>query len=179
MKIRQIMALTGATVVCGNGREDHEVQCAFAISAVRIVCMLHRPVTRSTPLQSNVRTSLIKRVVVALYEAKVNVVAHAWRGTVLADIEVDRISLLLQDEGPGIPDIGQAMQEGFSTASAAVREMGFGAGMGLPNMKKNVDELTIESKVGEGTVVRMLTYFSANKQPVGMLWAISRQSSRS
>ena len=66
------------------------------------------------------------------------------------------------DQGPGIPDIGQAMQEGFSTASAAVREMGFGAGMGLPNMKKNVDELTIESKVGEGTVVRMLTYFSAN-----------------
>ena len=62
----------------------------------------------------------------------------------------------------GDTDIGQAMQEGFSTASAAVREMGFGAGMGLPNMKKNVDELTIESKVGEGTVVRMLTYFSAN-----------------
>ena len=74
----------------------------------------------------------------------------------------DRISLLLQDEGPGIPDIDQAMQEGFSTASAAVREMGFGAGMGLPNMKKNVDELMIESKVGEGTTVRMLTYFSAN-----------------
>jgi len=103
--------------------------------------------------QLSVDPRIIKRVVVALYEAEVNVVAHAWRGTVLADIEVDRISL---------PDIGQAMQEGFSTASAAVREMGFGAGMGLPNMKKNVDELTIESKVGEGTVVRMLTYFSAN-----------------
>lgn len=112
--------------------------------------------------QLSVDPRIIKRVVVALYEAEVNVVTHAWRGTVLADIEVDRISLLLQDEGPGIPDIGQAMQEGFSTASAAVREMGFGAGMGLPNMKKNVDELTIESKVGEGTVVRMLTYFSAN-----------------
>ena len=82
--------------------------------------------------QLSVDPRIIKRVVVALYE------------------------------GPGIPDIGQAMQEGFSTASAAVREMGFGAGMGLPNMKKNVDELTIESKVGEGTVVRMLTYFSAN-----------------
>ena len=108
--------------------------------------------------QLSVDPRIIKRVVVALYEAEVNVVAHAWRGTVLADM----ISLLLQDEGPGIPDIGQAMQEGFSTASAAVREMGFGAGMGLPNMKKNVDELTIESKVGEGTVVRMLTYFSAN-----------------
>ena len=112
--------------------------------------------------QLSVDPRIIKRVVVALYEAEVNAVAHAWRGTVLADIEADRISLLLQDEGPGIPDIGQAMQEGFSTASAAVREMGFGAGMGLPNMKKNVDELTIESKVGEGTVVRMLTYFSAN-----------------
>ena len=112
--------------------------------------------------QLSVDPRIIKRVVVALYEAEGNVVAHAWRGTVLADIEADRISLLLQDEGPGIPDIGQAMQEGFSTASAAVREMGFGAGMGLPNMKKNVDELTIESKVGEGTVVRMLTYFSAN-----------------
>lgn len=112
--------------------------------------------------QLSVDPRIIKRVVVALYEAEVNVVAHARRGTVLADIEADRISLLLQDEGPGIPDIGQAMQEGFSTASAAVREMGFGAGMGLPNMKKNVDELTIESKVGEGTVVRMLTYFSAN-----------------
>ena len=112
--------------------------------------------------QLSVDPRIIKRVVVALYEAEVNVVAHALRGTVLADIEADRISLLLQDEGPGIPDIGQAMQEGFSTASAAVREMGFGAGMGLPNMKKNVDELTIESKVGEGTVVRMLTYFSAN-----------------
>ena len=112
--------------------------------------------------QLSVDPRIIKRVVVALYEAEVNVVAHAGRGTVLADIEVDRISLLLQDEGPGIPAIGQAMLEGFSTASAAVREMGFGAGMGLPNMKKNVDELTIESKVGEGTVVRMLTYFSAN-----------------
>ena len=112
--------------------------------------------------QLSIDPRIIKRVVVALYEAEVNVVAHARHGTVLADIEVDRISLLLQDEGPGIPDIDQAMQEGFSTASAAVREMGFGAGMGLPNMKKNVDELMIESKVGEGTTVRMLTYFSAN-----------------
>ena len=74
--------------------------------------------------QLSVDPRIIKRVVVALYEAEVNVVAHAWRGTVLADIEADRISLLLQDEGPGIPDIGQAMQEGFSTASAAARSSG-------------------------------------------------------
>lgn len=106
---------------------------------------------------------IIKRVVIALYEAEVNIVAHAWRGTVIADIEADKITLLLQDEGPGIPDIEQAMQEGFSTASAAVREMGFGAGMGLPNMKKNVDELQIESRIGKGTTVRMMTRFSGKE----------------
>ena len=111
--------------------------------------------------QLSIDPRIVKRVVVALYEAEVNVVAHAWRGTVLAEIEADKINLLLQDEGPGIPDIERAMQEGYSTATPAVREMGFGAGMGLPNMKKNVDELNIESKVGEGTTVRMITYFKA------------------
>ena len=90
---------------------------------------------------------IIKRVVVALYEAEVNIVAHAWRGTVVAEL-------------PGIPDISLAMREGYSTASEAVREMGFGAGMGLPNMKKNVDELTIESQVDVGTTVRMVTWFN-------------------
>ena len=110
--------------------------------------------------QLSVDPRIIKRVVVALYEAEVNVVAHAWRGTVLVDVEADKIIMQLQDEGPGIPDIGQAMKEGYSTASPAVREMGFGAGMGLPNMKKNVDELNLESKVGVGTTVRMMTWFS-------------------
>lgn len=109
--------------------------------------------------QLSVDPKVIKRVVVALYEAEVNVVAHAWRGTVLAELDSEKITLCLQDEGPGIPDISRAMQEGYSTASAAVREMGFGAGMGLPNMKKNVDELTIESEVGVGTTVRMITRF--------------------
>lgn len=109
--------------------------------------------------QLGVDPRIIKRVVIALYEAEVNIVAHAWRGTVVAEIDADKITLLLEDEGPGIPDIQQAMQEGFSTASAAVREMGFGAGMGLPNMKKNVDELQIESRPGKGTTVRMMTRF--------------------
>lgn len=109
--------------------------------------------------QLSIDPRIIKRIVVALYEAEVNIVAHAWRGNVLAELEADKITLTLKDEGPGIPDIEQAMQEGFSTASPAVREMGFGAGMGLPNMKKNVDELTIESKVGVGTNVRMITWF--------------------
>ena len=93
---------------------------------------------------------IIKRVVVALYEAEVNIVAHAWRGTVVAELDADKISL----------EISLAMREGYSTASEAVREMGFGAGMGLPNMKKNVDELTIESQVDVGTTVRMVTWFN-------------------
>lgn len=113
--------------------------------------------------QLSVDPRIIKRIVVALYEAEVNIVAHAWRGSVLAELGADKIMLTLKDEGPGIPDIPQAMQEGYSTASPAVREMGFGAGMGLPNMKKNVDELTIESKVGVGTTVRMITWFASKK----------------
>lgn len=109
--------------------------------------------------QLSVDPKIIRRIVVALYEAEVNVVAHAWRGTVAAELDAEKITLCLKDEGPGIADISQAMQEGYSTASAAVREMGFGAGMGLPNMKKNVDELNIESVVGVGTTVRMVTRF--------------------
>lgn len=110
--------------------------------------------------QLSVDPKVVKRVVVALYEAEVNIVAHAWRGTVRAEIDGEKIRLELSDEGPGIPDIDRAMQEGYSTASEAVREMGFGAGMGLPNMKKNVDELTIDSRVGIGTTVRMTTWFA-------------------
>lgn len=115
---------------------------------------------KKTLKQLSIDPKVIKRIVVALYEAEVNVVAHAWKGEVLADVEANQITLTLNDEGPGIPDIPLAMQEGYSTASSAVREMGFGAGMGLPNMKKNVDELHIESRVGVGTNVRMITRFS-------------------
>ncbi|MDR2969893.1 MAG: ATP-binding protein [Tannerellaceae bacterium] len=115
---------------------------------------------KKTLKQLSVDPRIIKRIVVALYEAEVNVVAHAWKGEVLAEVEANQITLTLRDEGPGIPDIPLAMQEGYSTASPAVRQMGFGAGMGLPNMKKNVDELEIESRVGVGTNVRMVTRFS-------------------
>ncbi len=87
--------------------------------------------------QLNVDYRIIKRIVVALYEAEVNVVAHAYRGWIDANIDTDKIQLTLTDEGPGIPDIEKAMKPGFSTASAKVREMGFGAGMGgLPNIRK-------------------------------------------
>lgn len=106
--------------------------------------------------QLNVDPEIIKRVVVSLYEAEVNVVAHAFEGEVSVAIDTERIFIRIQDKGPGIQDIALAMEEGFSTASDQVREMGFGAGMGLPNIQKNADSLTISSEVGEGTVVEIL-----------------------
>lgn len=115
---------------------------------------------KKTLKQLNVDPSVIKRLVVALYEAEVNIVAHAYQGVIYADIDEDKVSVKLVDEGPGIPDINLAMQEGYSTASPAVREMGFGAGMGLPNMKRNVDELKVSSEVGVGTTVELMVYIN-------------------
>lgn len=108
---------------------------------------------KKTLKQLNVDPLIIKRVVIALYEAEVNIVAHAYRGVVYAHIEGSGIKLRLEDEGPGIPDIGMAMTPGFSTASQAVREMGFGAGMGLPNISENADDFKLESVVGKGTTL--------------------------
>ena len=110
--------------------------------------------------QLNIDAMLIKRIVVALYEAEVNVVAHAYEGVMKVAVNPEYIEVIISDKGPGIPDISLAMQEGYSTASPKVREMGFGAGMGLPNMKKNCDKLETESNVNEGTKVTMTTYFS-------------------
>ena len=111
--------------------------------------------------QLNVDPKVIKRVVVALYEAEVNIVAHAFNGIIYIDIDTEKIEIKLIDEGPGIADIELAMQQGYSTASSEVREMGFGAGMGLPNIKNNTDELKVTSEVGKGTTVEMITYLSS------------------
>jgi anti-sigma regulatory factor (Ser/Thr protein kinase) len=109
--------------------------------------------------QLNLDSKTIKKVVVAVYEAEVNVVAHAWHGEVLAKIDDSGITIIIKDEGPGIEDIEQAMTIGYSTASKEVREMGFGAGMGLSNIKKNTDELEIKSTVGKGTTVTFRNNF--------------------
>lgn len=109
--------------------------------------------------QLGVRTEIVKRTVVALYEAEVNIVAHALRGDIHVQLEEDKIVIKLIDQGVGIPDINKAMEKGFSTASAQVREMGFGAGMGLPNIKANSDKLAISSTPGEGTTVEITNYF--------------------
>ena len=115
---------------------------------------------KKTLKQLNVSPQIVKRVVVALYEAEVNAIAHAYGGTIYADIEPDKIILKVEDTGPGIPDIDWAMQEGHSTASPEVRNMGFGAGMGLPNIQKNVDKLNVQSTVGVGTTVEMEVNFT-------------------
>ena len=101
----------------------------------------------------------IKRIVVAVYEAEVNVAAHAHKGWLKALFEENSILVTVQDEGPGIEDIDRAMEAGYSTASKKVREMGFGAGMGLPNIRKNTDELEITSTAGEGTTVKFRCFY--------------------
>lgn len=115
---------------------------------------------KKTLKQLNVSPSIVKRVVVALYEAEVNAIAHAYGGKVYVDIASDKIKIVVADKGPGIPDIAMAMQEGYSTARPEVRDMGFGAGMGLPNMQKNVDKLNVTSEVGVGTTVEMEVNFA-------------------
>ncbi len=98
---------------------------------------------------------VIRRVAIATYEAEMNVVVYADRATVTFEVTPAEITVTLEDQGRGIADIEQAMQEGFSTATDEIREMGFGAGMGLPNIKKNSDDLEVTSEVGVGTTVRI------------------------
>lgn len=100
---------------------------------------------------------LIRRTAIAMYEGEINMVIHAGGGTADVDIDPDRIEILLTDHGPGIDNLDLAMREGFSTASDSIRELGFGAGMGLPNMKKYADDLKILTVPGQGTTVRILT----------------------
>ncbi len=105
--------------------------------------------------QLGVDSEVLRRVAVAGYEAELNLIIHSLGGTLTMRMSPNEITLVSQDSGPGIPDIEQAMREGFSTAGEEARDLGFGAGMGLPNMKRNADEFTIESAMGRGTVIRM------------------------
>jgi anti-sigma regulatory factor (Ser/Thr protein kinase) len=105
--------------------------------------------------QLGISPDTIRRVSIAMYEGEINMVIHANGGIAEVIIYEDRIVITLSDTGKGIADIEQAMQEGFSTATDAIRELGFGAGMGLPNMKKYSDNMKIESEVGKGTVVTL------------------------
>ena len=110
---------------------------------------------KKTLRQLGVDPNVIRKVAIALYEGEINMVIHAHGGGIDVEISSEKVSMVLADTGPGIPDIEQAMQEGWSTAPDEVRSLGFGAGMGLSNMKKNTDEMTIDSTVGVGTTVTM------------------------
>ncbi len=101
---------------------------------------------------------IIRQVSIAMYEGEINMVIHAGGGVADVNVYEDRIVIILADTGPGIKDIELAMTEGYSTATDNVRSLGFGAGMGLPNMKRYTDEMTIESKVGKGTTITMCVY---------------------
>lgn len=103
--------------------------------------------------QLEINPEIIKRVAIAMYEAEMNAFIHANGGSVIVEINEQKISIIITDKGPGIADIDLAMQAGFSTASDKVRQMGFGAGMGLPNIKKHSDKLEIETEVGKGTKI--------------------------
>lgn len=114
----------------------------------------------STQVKKNLRQlglspAIIRRVSIAMYEGEINMVIHANGGTADVVVTEDHIEIILADSGPGIPNVEQAMQEGFSTATDSIRSLGFGAGMGLPNMKRYTDSMNIDTVIGEGTTITM------------------------
>ena len=98
----------------------------------------------------------IRKVAIAMYEGEINMVIHAKGGVITVEITPEKIKMILADVGPGIPDVKLAMQAGYSTAPDEIRSLGFGAGMGLPNMKKYSDSMDIDTRIGEGTTITMV-----------------------
>ncbi|KRQ88093.1 Serine/threonine-protein kinase RsbT [Caloramator mitchellensis] len=110
--------------------------------------------------QIGIRQDIIKKICVACYEAEMNIVIHSVGGYIEAKIYSDKIEITALDKGPGIANIELAMQEGYSTASDVAREMGFGGGMGLPNIKRSSDEFYIKSELGKFTEIKIVVYFN-------------------
>lgn len=108
--------------------------------------------------QLGVSPPIVKRASIAMYEAEINAVIHGNGGKAHVEIDSSKVTIRIADEGPGIPDLELAMQEGYSTAPDNIREMGFGAGMGLPNIKKHSDSMEVDTAVGRGTVVLITVY---------------------
>ncbi len=110
---------------------------------------------KRTLKQLAIDPNIVRRIAIAAYEVELNLVIHSLGGELTLSVAPDAVGLTAKDVGPGIPDIELAMREGYSTAPDSVRDLGFGAGMGLPNMRRNADDFSIESKVGEGTEIVM------------------------
>ena len=100
--------------------------------------------------------NLVKRIAIAMYEGEMNIAIHGGGGSAELEISTDKVEILFQDKGPGIADLELAMTEGYSTASEEVRSMGFGAGMGMPNMKRNADSMIVDSEPGVGTRISLM-----------------------
>lgn len=105
----------------------------------------------------------VRRIAIASFEAEMNVIMYARRGTLSLTVTPEQVSVVVEDEGPGIPDIGLAMTEGFSTATREMRELGFGAGMGLPNIRKNSDEFRLTSEPGRGTRLEITVHLDGSR----------------
>ena len=131
-------------------KESYQVQANDMSVAGDVSASIKRQMKRL-----GVPNQIMRRVSVCTYEAEINLVIHSDGGAIDFEITEDKIIVHVKDVGPGIPDIEKAMTEGYSTASTEVRNMGFGAGMGLPNMKRNSDDFSIESEVGKGTDIVM------------------------
>ena len=110
--------------------------------------------------QMGVNPEVVRKVAIAMYEGEINMVVHAKGGDITVEVTPTEIIMVLKDVGPGIPDVEKAMQAGFSTATENIRSLGFGAGMGLPNMKKYSDELLIDTEIGVGTTVTMKVHIN-------------------
>jgi len=116
---------------------------------------------KKTLQQLGLRQDIIRRAAIIIYEAAMNVAIHANHGLLTVHVDPEAIFVQTDDEGAGIPDIELAMKEGYSTAPYEIREMGFGAGMGLPNIKQCSDELTLDTRVGEGTTLKAKVFFAS------------------
>lgn len=110
--------------------------------------------------QMGVNPEVVRKVAISMYEGEINMVVHAKGGEITVEVTPTEIIMILKDKGPGIPDVEKAMQAGYSTATENIRSLGFGAGMGLPNMKKYSDELNIDTVLGVGTTVTMKVYIN-------------------
>ena len=132
-------------------KETYPVKAGDMVAAGDVSAAIKRQMK-----QLGIPASVVRRVSVGTYEAEINLVIHSLGGHIDFEISPEAITIRVVDQGPGIADLEQAMTEGWSTASNEVRDMGFGAGMGLPNMKRNADEFSIESTVGVGTDITMI-----------------------
>lgn len=140
----------------GNNMQEHMMADTYKVKSLDFATAGDASATIKRKLkQLGVNSAVLRRIAVASYEAELNLIIHSLGGTLTLSMTPSEIILVSNDGGPGIPDIQQALKEGFSTAGEEARNLGFGAGMGLPNMKRNADEFSIESEVGKGTKIRM------------------------